>query len=93
MALELIDTHCHLSHEPLSASVDAVIARAREAGVIGCLTIGTDVQTSRANVELARRYPKKICWRKCSVEALGALTSRNALATRNARALFGFAET
>ena len=57
MAPELIDTHCHLGHEPLSASVDAVLARARDAGVRGCLTIGTDVQTSRANVELAHRHP------------------------------------
>ena len=56
--MTLIDTHCHLDLEPLSASVDAVLARAREAGVVACLSIGTDVAASRANVALARRYPE-----------------------------------
>ena len=58
MPLELVDTHCHLDLEPLAASVDAVLARAREAGVRQCLSIGTTVEASRANVALAHRYPE-----------------------------------
>lgn len=57
MSLTLIDTHCHLDIEPLSSSVEPVLERARAAGVVGCLTIGTSLEASRANVALARRYP------------------------------------
>ncbi len=52
-----VDTHCHLALEPLSTDVEAVLARAREAGVGACLSIGTTLEDSRANVELARRHP------------------------------------
>ena len=57
MPLELIDTHCHLDLDPLAGSVDAVLARAQAAGVRACLTIGTSVEASRANVEIARAHP------------------------------------
>ncbi len=52
----MFDTHCHLDLAPLSESVDAVLERARAAGVCYCLTIGTTLPASRANVELASRY-------------------------------------
>ena len=54
---ELIDTHCHLDLEPLACAVEAVLERARSVGVRQCLSIGTTVSASRANIELARRYP------------------------------------
>ena len=57
MPPELIDTHCHLDLDPLAGSVEAVLARARTAGLCGCLTIGTSLEGSRASVELARRHP------------------------------------
>ena len=57
MALELIDTHCHLDLEPLAGATDAVLSRAADAGVQRCISIGTSVEASRANVALARRYP------------------------------------
>ena len=57
MAVELIDTHCHLDHEPLSGSLPAVLARARAAGVAACVTIGTTVEASRSTIELVRRDP------------------------------------
>ncbi len=55
MLPELVDTHCHLDLAPLAASVDAVLERARSAGVRWCVSIGTTLETSRANVALARR--------------------------------------
>ena len=58
MPLELIDTHCHLDYEPLAGSREAVLARAETAGVRAMVSIGTTVATSRANVELAHRYPQ-----------------------------------
>lgn len=59
-AVELIDTHCHLDWEPLAGSVDAVLARAKAAGVAGCLTVGTTVATSRRAVELARPHTNRV---------------------------------
>lgn len=53
----LIDTHAHLDDARYDADRDAVIARAREAGVNAFITIGCDLATSRAAVELASRYP------------------------------------
>lgn len=54
--MELIDTHCHLTFEPLAADVPGVIERSRAAGVVGWITIGTLLEDSRRAVELAGRY-------------------------------------
>jgi TatD DNase family protein len=53
----LIDTHCHLDDPRYDADREAVIERAREAGVTTFITIGCDLATSRAAVALADRYP------------------------------------
>lgn len=53
----LIDTHAHLDDARYDADRDAVMARAREAGVGAFITIGCDLATSRAAVELAARLP------------------------------------
>ena len=55
--LDLVDTHCHLDWAPLAGQVEAVVARAREAGVRQMVTIGTSVATSRVNVQLAQEHP------------------------------------
>ena len=54
--MELIDTHCHLTFEDLARDTDSVIARSREADVIGWITVGTDPQHNRKAVELAERF-------------------------------------
>jgi len=53
----LIDTHAHLEMPDFSGDLDAVLERARQAGVRQIITIGTDLNTSRRAVELAHRYP------------------------------------
>jgi len=53
----LIDTHAHLDDARYDGDREAMIARAREAGVGTFITIGCDLATSRAAVELADRYP------------------------------------
>jgi TatD DNase family protein len=53
----LIDTHTHLDDARYNDDRDAMIARAREAGVEAFVTIGCDLGTSRAAVSLAERYP------------------------------------
>ncbi len=53
----LIDSHAHLDDARYDGDRDAVIARAREAGVEIFITIGCDLATSRSAVALAERYP------------------------------------
>ena len=53
----MIDTHCHLTHARFQDDLDAVIARAREAGLERCVTIGTGVDDARLALELSRRFP------------------------------------
>jgi TatD DNase family protein len=52
----LIDSHAHLDMPQFDADRDAVIARAREAGVTAMLTLGVDEPSSQRAVALARQY-------------------------------------
>jgi TatD DNase family protein len=54
--MELIDTHSHLTFEPLSADVPGVIERSRAAGVVGWISVGTHLDDSRRAIGLAGRY-------------------------------------
>lgn len=53
----LFDTHTHLDDARYDADREAMIARAREAGVETMMTIGCDLATSRSAVALAGQYP------------------------------------
>jgi TatD DNase family protein len=59
MSLPLIDSHCHLTHHRFD-DLEAVLARAREAGVERMLTIGTGIDDARRARELARRFPQQV---------------------------------
>ncbi len=52
----LIDTHTHLDDARYNDDREAVIARAREAGVEAFVTIGCDLATSHAAVRLAGQH-------------------------------------
>jgi TatD DNase family protein len=54
--MELIDTHCHLTFEPLADDVENVLARSRDTGVTGWITVGTDIQQNHKVIELAERH-------------------------------------
>lgn len=54
--MDLIDTHCHLTFEPLAEDVPAVIERSRAAGITGWITVGTHLEDSRRAVEMAGQY-------------------------------------
>jgi TatD DNase family protein len=56
-APELFDTHAHLHFPEFADDLDAVLDRARAAGVRGLVTIGTDAATSAAALALAAREP------------------------------------
>ncbi|HEY6974368.1 MAG TPA: TatD family hydrolase [Nitrospiraceae bacterium] len=53
----LIDTHTHLDDARYDSDREAMIARARDAGVEAFVTIGCDLATSRTAIALADRYP------------------------------------
>ena len=52
-----VDVHTHLTHALFSADIDAVIERARKAGVVRMITNGTNDITNRHANALAARYP------------------------------------
>lgn len=52
----LIDSHCHLDFEALSADLDGVMARAAAAGVTGMVTISTRVENFSTYAALAERH-------------------------------------
>ncbi len=54
--MELIDTHCHLTYEPLAGEIEAVVARSQAAGVTGWIAIGTGAEHNRKAVALAERF-------------------------------------
>ncbi len=51
-----IDSHAHLFDQAFRPDLDAVIDRARAAGITAIIVPGTDLATSREAVELAERY-------------------------------------
>lgn len=52
----MIDSHAHLDDPRFNEDRDEVIQRAQDAGLEYIITIGCDLKTSRAAVELADRY-------------------------------------
>ncbi len=54
--MELIDTHCHLTFDPLADDIEGVLERSKSAGVTAWITVGTDTQHNRKAIELADRF-------------------------------------
>ncbi|MHC4599098.1 MAG: TatD family nuclease-associated radical SAM protein [Planctomycetota bacterium] len=56
MRTAIVDSHAHLDFPDFEKDLDAVLARAREAGVTSVLTVGTNLETSKRCLELSRRF-------------------------------------
>lgn len=54
----LVDTHCHLTYDELAPQIDAVLSRARDAGVSRFITIATEPADARAAIELMQSRPE-----------------------------------
>jgi len=54
--MALIDSHAHVDFPQYDKDRDAVLNRAREAGLVALVNVGTDVHHSRASVALAEKY-------------------------------------
>jgi TatD DNase family protein len=55
--VSLVDTHCHLDMDAYAHTLDGVIRDAAACGVHRIITVGIDVDSSRAAVALAERFP------------------------------------
>lgn len=55
--MALIDSHAHLDFPQLVEQIDAVVARARAAGVGHIVTIGTSYEAALVSLDIARRFP------------------------------------
>jgi TatD DNase family protein len=53
----IVDSHAHLQHAAFDADREAVVERAREAGIVAILVPGWDLASSEAALELAARFP------------------------------------
>jgi TatD DNase family protein len=52
----LTDTHAHLDFPEFDGQLDAVIARARDAGVHRIITVGIDRESCRKSLAIAKKY-------------------------------------
>ncbi|MGA7354834.1 MAG: TatD family hydrolase [Candidatus Cybelea sp.] len=52
----MIDTHCHIQDRKFDDDRDAVVARARDAGIAAMVTIGEDLADSERAIAVAQRY-------------------------------------
>jgi TatD DNase family protein len=57
----LVDSHCHLDFPDFATELDAVVARARAAGVGTCLTIGTRLSKFDGVRQVAERFDDVWC--------------------------------
>lgn len=57
----MIDTHCHLTDPRLLPQIDDVIARARAAGVVRMVTIGTEPSDWQPCIDVCRRFDNVRC--------------------------------
>ena len=57
----LVDSHCHLDFPDFAAELDAVVARARAAGIARLVTICTRVRKFPQVLAVAEKYPEIFC--------------------------------
>src|SRR3989338_3041431 len=58
--MNLIDVHCHLTHEYFKDKLDAVLKRAEKAGLKALVVSGVNPPANREVLALAKKYPKLI---------------------------------
>jgi TatD DNase family protein len=57
----LVDSHCHLDFPDYAGDVEGVVARARAAGVVTCLSIGTELSRFAGVRAVAEKFPDVWC--------------------------------
>jgi TatD DNase family protein len=57
----MIDSHCHLADKQFATDLDAVLKRAKEAGVDHLITIADSLEEAEACVMIAEKHPHIFC--------------------------------
>ena len=57
----LVDSHCHLDFPDFGAELEAVVARAKAAGIGRMVTISTRINQHGDLIEIAERFPDVFC--------------------------------
>ena len=57
----LVDSHCHLDFPDFASELDAVVARARAAGIGRMVTISTRVKKHAQVLAIAEKFPDVFC--------------------------------
>src|ERR1700721_2374652 len=57
----LVDSHCHLDFPDFASEVDAIVMRARGAGLSRLVTISTRVRRFAGVLAIAERFPDVYC--------------------------------
>lgn len=73
----MIDSHAHVAFSAFDGLRDKVIARAREAGVVGWIEIGTDIVQSRKSVALAQDCEDVFATVGVHPDDVGSLTEKD----------------
>ena len=72
----MIDSHCHLDHEPLLENLDEVIKRSKEVGITKLLTICTTLDSFNRIKEISKKIYNK------DIKIQGLLNERNYLESK-----------
>src|SRR3954470_7750752 len=56
IAMEFYDTHAHLGWKDFTGEVDAILERAKAAGISKIVTIGTHSESNKRAIELAEKH-------------------------------------
>jgi TatD DNase family protein len=51
-----IDSHCHLTYEPLNNNIPEIMRKCKDSGVINLLTIGTNIKSSIQCSKISKQY-------------------------------------
>src|SRR5271156_3784334 len=57
----LVDSHCHLDFADFAGDLDAIVARAAEAGIGRMVTISTRVRRLAGLIAITERFPNVYC--------------------------------
>jgi TatD DNase family protein len=55
-SIQLTDTHAHICDNVFASDLDAVIERARSAGITKIISVGEDINDARRNLELSEKF-------------------------------------
>ncbi len=84
----MIDSHCHLADAQFVKDLDAVLKRAKEAGVEKIITIADSLEEAKKCIEIAEHYPHIFCtvgvhphnakdWKKGDSERIQAMVAQS----------------